>query len=222
MMMVLMHMMRTGDAALIPEAVSGMQRGDFRVFKQFAEDFEDDEGGLLEQNAQQFGGLFNTIECRETWAAIDLAARAKAIEIGGIYGLDAKASKLPSICPAWNVPAGAAGRAPAGQSDIPTLLLSGTFDWLTPPVVGPRRRRAHLSVSRHVVFRAQGHGVSSQDACAARLRDDSSTIPIRARVPPCRANARPTSPPPPTAPAPCRELGRCPQGGGVTRLLRKP
>jgi pimeloyl-ACP methyl ester carboxylesterase len=190
MMMVLMHMMRTGDAALIPEAVSGMQRGDFRVFKQFAEDFEDDEGGLLEPNAQQFGGLFNTIECRETWAAIDLAARAKAIAIGGIYGLDAKSSKLPLICPAWNVPAAPPGERQPVSSDIPTLLLSGTFDWLTPPSWGKEAART-LSVSRHVVFRAQGHGVSSQDTCAARLRDEFIDNPDPRAVPPCRTNAAP-------------------------------
>jgi pimeloyl-ACP methyl ester carboxylesterase len=190
MMMVLMHMMRTGDAALIPEAVSGMQRNDFRLFKQFAEDFEDDEGGLLETNAQQFGGLFNTIECRETWAAIDLAARAKAIAIGGIYGLNAKASRLPSICPAWNVPAAPPGERQPIVSDIPTLLLSGTFDWLTPPSWARQAARS-LSVSRHVVFRALGHGVSSQDACAARLRDEFVENPDPRAVPPCRTNVPP-------------------------------
>jgi pimeloyl-ACP methyl ester carboxylesterase len=189
-MMVLMHMMRTGDAALIPEAVSGMARGDFRVFKQFAEDFEDDEGGLLERNAQQFGGLFNTIECRETWAAIDLAARSKAIDIGGIYGLDAKASKLPTICPAWNVSAAPPGERKPVKSDVPTLLLSGAFDWLTPPNWGKEAAR-HLSVSRHVVFRAQGHGVSSQDPCAARLRDEFLVNPDPRAVPPCRTNSAP-------------------------------
>ncbi len=189
-MMVLMHMMRTGDAALVPEAISGMTRGDFRVFKQFAEDFEDDEGGLLEQNAQQFGGLFNTIECRETWAAIDLPSRAKAIAIGGIYGLDAKASKLPLICPAWNVPPAPPGERIPVQSDVPTLLMSGTFDWLTPPSWGKEAAR-NLSVSRHVVFRAQGHGVSSQDPCAARLRDEFVDNPDPRGVPPCRTNTGP-------------------------------
>jgi pimeloyl-ACP methyl ester carboxylesterase len=190
MMMVFMHMMRTGDAALIPEAVSGMKRGDFRVFKQFAEDFEDDEGGLLEQNAQQFGGLFNTIECRETWAAIDLAARNRAIQIGGIYGLDAKASKLPSICKVWNVPPAPPGERQPVVSDIPTLLMSGTFDWLTPPAWGKEAART-LSSSRHVVFRAQGHGVSSQDPCAARLRDEFVENPDPRGVPPCRSNFPP-------------------------------
>jgi pimeloyl-ACP methyl ester carboxylesterase len=189
-MMVLMHMMRLGDAGMIPEAISGIQRKDLRVFQQFAEGFEDDEGGLLEPNAQQFGGLFNTIECRETWAAIDLAARDKAITIGGIYGLDAKASKLPTVCPAWNVPSAPPGeRQPIGSS-VPTLLLSGAFDWLTPPAWGKEAART-LSVSRHVVFRAQGHGVSSQDPCAARLRDEFIDNPDPRAVPACRTNAAP-------------------------------
>ena len=43
----------------------------------FAEDLEEDDGGLLETNAQQFDGLYNTIECRETWAGVDRAARAQ-------------------------------------------------------------------------------------------------------------------------------------------------
>ncbi len=117
--------MRTGDAALIPEAISGIARGDVRVFRQFAEDFEDDEAEYS-NSAQQFGGLFN-VECRETWAAIDLAARSKAIDIGGIYGLDAKANEaagnLPT--PGTSRPAPPRSGAPGGEvPDIPTLLLS--------------------------------------------------------------------------------------------------
>jgi len=189
-MMVLLHMMREGEAALIPEAVAGLQRGDVKLFQEFAEDFEDEEGGLLEQNAQQFGGLFNTIECRETWANIDHAAREKAISIGGIYGLDAKASRLPNICPAWNVPAAAPGERLPVASAIPTLLLSGTFDWLTPPAWGKQAAKS-LSVSRHVVFRAQGHGVTAQDSCAARLRDQFIDNPDPRVVPACEGNAAP-------------------------------
>ena len=67
--MVLMHMMREGEVALIPETVAALRRGDKRLIKQFAEDLENDDGGLLEQNAQQVGGLYNTIECRESWSA---------------------------------------------------------------------------------------------------------------------------------------------------------
>ena len=189
-MMVLQHMLREGETAMVPEAVAGLQRNDPRVFLQYAEDFESDEGGLLELNAQQFGGLFNTIECRETWAAIDLAARDRAIAIGGIYGLDAKASKLPGICPVWNVPPAPPGERLPVKSDIPSLLLSGTFDWLTPPAWG-KAAAHHLSVSRHVVFRAQGHGVSSQDPCGGRLRDEFIDNPDPRAVPSCNTSGLP-------------------------------
>lgn len=189
-LMVLLHMMREGEASLIPEAVAGIRRGDTKLFRQFAEDFENDDGGLLEEYAQQFGGLFNTIECRESWAAVDVAARDKSILIGGIYGLTAKASKLPTYCPVWHVPPAPPAERQPVRSDIPTLLLSGSFDWLTPPSWGKEAAR-HLSVSRHVVFRGQGHGVSSQDPCAARLRDEFFVNPDPRMVPGCQTNAPP-------------------------------
>ncbi|HZP98366.1 MAG TPA: alpha/beta hydrolase [Reyranella sp.] len=186
-LMVLLHMMREGEAALIPEAVAGIRRGDTKLFRQFAEDFENDEGGLLEENAQQFGGLFNTIECRESWQAVDIAAREKSILIGGIYGLTAKASKLPIYCPVWHVPAAPPSERLPVRSDIPTLLLSGSYDWLTPPAWGKAAAQA-LSVSRHVVFHGQGHGVSSQEPCAARLRDEFFVTPDPRAVPGCPTN----------------------------------
>jgi pimeloyl-ACP methyl ester carboxylesterase len=187
-MMVLLHMMREGEAAMIPEAVAGLKRGEAKLFRQFAEDFENDDGGLLEENAQQFGGLFNTIECRESWSAVDIANREKAIMIGGIYGLTAKASKLPVYCPVWHVPAPPSAERKPVKADIPTLLLSGSFDWLTPPSWG-KAAAQNLPVSRHVVFRGQGHGVSSQDPCAARLRDEFFVTPDPRGVPACQNNA---------------------------------
>ena len=76
------------------------------------------------------------------------------------------------------------------KSEIPTLLLSGGYDWLTPPTWG-REAAKSLSASRHVVFRAQGHGVSSQDQCAARLRDEFVDAPDPRWPLPCRADTPP-------------------------------
>jgi pimeloyl-ACP methyl ester carboxylesterase len=190
LLLVLLHMMRQGEAALLPEAVTALKRGDKRLIRQFAEDLEEDDGGLLETNAQQFGGLFNTIECRETWAGLDQAARERAIQSGGIYGLTAQLSKLPAFCPVWRVPvASPAERQPVSVA-IPTLLMSGGYDWLTPPAWG-REAAKHLPNSRHVIFRAQGHGVSSQDQCAARLRDEFIDAPDPRWPLPCRADTPP-------------------------------
>jgi pimeloyl-ACP methyl ester carboxylesterase len=189
-LMVLLHMMREGEAALIPEAVVGAQRGDLRLIKMFAEDLESSDGGLLEENAQQFDGLYNSVECRETWPFVDRAARRKSIEQNGVYGYNARTSKSPAYCPLWRVPPAPAAERQPVQSSVPTLLLSGTFDWLTPPAWG-RDAARHLSASRHVVFRAQGHGVVVQDACAARLRDNFIEEPDPKRALPCRSDTPP-------------------------------
>jgi pimeloyl-ACP methyl ester carboxylesterase len=190
LMMVLLQMMREGEAALIPETVAAARRGDFHLVTLFGEDLESDEGGLLEQNAQQFDGLFNSVECRETWAAVDLAARQRAIDNAGIYGLSARLSKAAVYCPAWRVPAAPASERQPVKSAVPTLLLSGGYDWLTPAAWAADAART-LSASRQIVFRALGHGVTSQDPCVARLRDAFIEDPDAKRPPSCGADAPP-------------------------------
>jgi pimeloyl-ACP methyl ester carboxylesterase len=187
LLLVMLHMMRQGEADLVPEAVTALKRGDNRLIKQFAEDLEEDDGGLLETNAQQFGGLFNTIECRETWAGVDQPARDAAIQAGGVYSLTAQLSKLPAFCPVWRVPVAPPAERQPVTAPVPTLLLSGGYDWLTPPNWG-RDAAKHLPDSRHVIFRSQGHGVSSQDQCAARLRDEFFDSPDPRGPLPCRAD----------------------------------
>ncbi len=190
LLLVLLHMMREGEAAMVPETVTALSRGDRRLITQFAETLEEDEGALTEGNAQQFGGLFNTIECRESWASVDQAARTQAIEAGGIYSLSARLSKLGAFCPLWRVPTAPVAERQPVQSVIPTLLLSGGYDWLTPADWG-RSAARHLSLSRHVIFRAQGHGVSAQDPCAARLRDEFIDAPDTGYPLPCRVDTPP-------------------------------
>jgi hypothetical protein len=68
--------------------------------------------------------------------------------------------------------------------------MSGGYDWLTPSSWG-RDAAKNLPESRHVLFRAQGHGVSSQDQCAARLRDEFIDAPDPRWPLPCRADTPP-------------------------------
>ena len=121
---------------------------------------------------------------------VDRTARRNAIEENGVYGLNAKASKSPIFCPAWRVAAAPAADRQPVKSSVPTLLLSGTFDWLTPPLWAREAART-LPASRNVVFRAQGHGVVVQDPCAARLRDSFIEDPDPKKALPCRADTPP-------------------------------
>jgi pimeloyl-ACP methyl ester carboxylesterase len=190
LLLVLLHMMREGEAAMIPEAAAEAARGELRLLRMFAEDLEANEGGLLEQSAQQFDGLFNSIECRETWAVVDQAERRRVIENAGVYGLTARQSKSPAFCPVWRVPAAPASERQPVKGSTPVLVLSGAYDWLTPPAWG-RETVRHLANSRHVVFRAQGHGVVIQDPCGGRLRDDFIEDPDPKRAPVCRGEGGP-------------------------------
>ncbi|OFX00683.1 MAG: hypothetical protein A3D94_20330 [Alphaproteobacteria bacterium RIFCSPHIGHO2_12_FULL_66_14] len=190
LLLVLLRMMRDGEAALIPEAVAAVGRDDLRLLRMFAEDLESNDGGLLEQNTQQFDGLYNSIECRETWSAVDRAARRRQIAASGLYGLVARLSKSPAFCQLWRVPAAPVAERQPVKSEIPVLLLSGGYDWLTPPAWG-REAAKTLSSSRHVVFRSQGHGVVVQDPCAGRLRDGFIDDPNPKRALPCRVRTPP-------------------------------
>ena len=188
--MVLLHMMREGEVALIPETVAAVQRNDLRLLKMFAEDLESNDGGLLEQNAQQFDGLYNSIECRETWAAVDRTARRKQIEASGVYGLTAKTSKSPAFCPVWRVaPAPAAERQPV-KAATPTLLLSGTFGLADAAGVGPRSRAAPFIGASCRVPRP-GAWCGRPGPRRARLRDVFIEDPEPKRALPCRADTPP-------------------------------
>ena len=172
LMKVLLHMMRQGDVAWIPETIAAIGRGDLRLLQIFAEDQENNGYGglldLLEENDRQFDGLYNSIECRETWPAVDQAARRLSIARNGIYGLNAKANDFDYLCLAWRVAAAPTEERQPVASAVPTLLLSGGFDWITPPAWAEQAAK-HLSASRHVVVRTKGHAVVFQDECAARL-----------------------------------------------------
>jgi pimeloyl-ACP methyl ester carboxylesterase len=73
-------------------------------------------------------------------------------------------------CEVWDVPAADRARlGPSSPLSIPTLLLSGARDPVTPPE-NAERLRALLPVSRHVVFPRGGHGYSGvEPQCAARM-----------------------------------------------------
>ena len=197
--MVLLHMMREGEAALDSRDGGRRQRGDLRLLRMFAEDLESSDGGLLEQNAQQFDGLYNSIECRETWSAVDRAARRKQIEASGLYGLNARLSKSPAFCPVWRVPPAPAAERQPVKSEVPTLLLSGGYDWLTPPAWGREAAKTSVGVAPRRVPRPRATAWSSRIPAPAACATVSSTIPTPSGRCPAAPTRRPISPPPTSA-----------------------
>ena len=73
-------------------------------------------------------------------------------------------------CKIWAVPLSSARENQPVKSDIPTLLLSGYFDPVTPPEWGDEAAK-HLTNSWHYVFPDAGHGVlfESDAGCAESI-----------------------------------------------------
>ena len=70
-----------------------------------------------------------------------------------------------AMCDAWNVPAGEPVEAAPVRTSVPTLLLSGALDPVTPPEWAADSKQ-YLSHSYHIVWPGIGHGILSASYCA--------------------------------------------------------
>ena len=143
----------------IPLAVATAAEGELDALSYFywAPSFAD--WGMAE-------GAFVNVECREA-PTLDTARLAAAARPYGVYGRLVESWSLVPYCAAWAV-----ARAPLDAdgpvvSDIPTLLISGRYDPVTPPAFA-ERAAATLSESRHLVFRSGGHAATWSFGCAMK------------------------------------------------------
>ena len=74
----------------------------------------------------------------------------------GLGGFDARTA-TPEMCAAWHVAAADAQANAPARSDVPTLILAGEFDPVTPPDWGRRLLRT-LPNARFIMVPGQAHG----------------------------------------------------------------
>jgi pimeloyl-ACP methyl ester carboxylesterase len=137
----LIHQLVNGDdAGIVETAVSGR-----RIL-----------GG-----ARLAAAYFLSVSCTEDIPYLSKDADAKAAAtFGGSYRLE----QQRAACKEW--PRGtvsSAHRQPTAAA-IPTLLLSGEFDPVTPPSGGEEVVR-NLSRGRHIVIRNNGHPIGNAETC---------------------------------------------------------
>lgn len=135
-------------------------------------------------------GMAFAVECRETVNTADPVRVAANRQRWTPYGIVGAGDTGQRVCAVW--PAGvqdAAERLPVA-STVPVLLVSGAYDPVTPPEWG-ERAAATLPNSRHLVFRAAGHGVTATDACALETAAGFIERPEPARVSACPSAAQP-------------------------------
>lgn len=114
------------------------------------------------------GGMYNTTLCAEdadfTEADINLDGVREEVRAAN----EGSAEYFAALCRAWNVPALPASIDEPVVSDIPTLIVNGQFDPVTPPAFGERAART-LSRSFVVTIPTGGHGSALTGECAADI-----------------------------------------------------
>jgi pimeloyl-ACP methyl ester carboxylesterase len=96
----------------------------------------------------------------------------------------AQAPQIPftfSDCRIWDVPKAPAAQRAVTQSTIPTLLLSGTFDAVTPPSQARLAART-LPNSTVVAIPGVGHDPVAKSRCAQRVLASFLSTPSAPRT----------------------------------------
>lgn len=136
------------SAALLPLVIDEADQGRYGPLMSLAQLMNKSVGGEMNRGMQ-----WSVICAEDADRGHDDASAADTV-------LGAQVARMFfAACPAWPT-----GKRPAGfntplKSAVPTLLLSGELDPVTPPRYGARVLKG-LSNGRHLVLRGQGHNVS--------------------------------------------------------------
>lgn len=116
-------------------------------------------------------GLLMAINCQQDLPAA--GASRPAADLAASEQLDgfARNANQEKICAAWELPALSPAGAEYVRSDIPALVLAGSYDPVTPPVWS-KTTAEQLPNSTYVEFPAQGHNVTINNPCAQKLQAD--------------------------------------------------
>ncbi|MGQ0604216.1 MAG: alpha/beta hydrolase, partial [Anaerolineales bacterium] len=114
------------------------------------------------------GGMYNTTFCAEDagFTTADLPLAEVRPEIARVT--DSSAKYFAELCADWDVPALPASIDDPVVSDIPTLVMNGRFDPITPPAFGEAAART-LSNSVVVTLPTAGHGGALSGECPADI-----------------------------------------------------
>lgn len=155
---------------LLPMVIGELARGDVTVLDELYP--EADNGGFRrrprqsdEEDFSDSEGLFNSVECHEEvpFNSLD-AVRAAGVSLPPVLRdkTEAEVENIFQTCRIWNVGRPRAIENEPVVSGIPTLLLAGEYDPITPPVWAQLAAES-LSNSYVHIFPGLGHGALDVD-----------------------------------------------------------
>lgn len=117
-------------------------------------------------------GMFYSAECSEDWPFLtkqDITISEKNItpQIAKVFGQEDEEQEY-AICQFWKVQQVPASQKQPVVSSIPTLIVTGEYDPITPPANG-KEVATTLSHSYFLEFPGQGHGQQYSSSCSNQI-----------------------------------------------------
>jgi pimeloyl-ACP methyl ester carboxylesterase len=134
---------------------------------------------LASASSESEGGMQFSVNCSEnslTPQSLEAAVQVVAPESRHLFL--AALQQYYAMCQLWNVQPVPAVQQQAVTSAIPTLILSGEYDPVTPPAYGMLAART-LSRSYFFLFPGTGHGVFGTNSCVNSMFQAFLELPTR-------------------------------------------
>jgi pimeloyl-ACP methyl ester carboxylesterase len=157
----------------------------------FIEDFENGDIGGASQDYVDFvgtgdryfsDGMFRSVQCRERLPFTTREAVEASESDAANSNIGRAMSQVAEMndCEVWGVPPSEPTENDPISSDIPTLVLAGSIDPITPPHWG-EQAAANLPNSTYLLFPYEGHGITPTDCgttiALAYLNDPNASLP---------------------------------------------
>jgi len=148
----------------IPQAISAARNGDTTLLAQFYNEVEFTEDAISR-------GMWYSVECNDdapfvSAHDVDVAEQtfSPPIRATDLFNVQGRLS----VCQFWHVASASAEEKKPVVSAIPTLILEGEFDPITPPSNGELAVQT-LSHGYSLLFPATGHGVGFGALCPTQI-----------------------------------------------------
>jgi pimeloyl-ACP methyl ester carboxylesterase len=156
---------------LLPRMIANIQHGDLSLLERF-------ESMVVFDKTMSYGMYYSVVCAEETsFSSTDFNLSGVRPEIAESEGDTAK--DLQQTCQLWNVTSLASQADQPVVSDIPTLVLSGEYDPITPPAYADQVA-VNLSHSYRVNFPTGGHGAVTSGDCQNQVFIDFLNNPSNA------------------------------------------
>jgi pimeloyl-ACP methyl ester carboxylesterase len=153
---------------LLPQQIYAASQGEYR-------DFDRIQGVLIALLDYSYRGMMYSVQCHEELAfssAGDFRSlNADFPELAQLYNNSVLGELAYQVCQEWGAGAAEASANQPVTSSIPTLLMGGEFDPITPPEWG-RHAAETLDNGNFFEYPGIGHGASVVDDCPMQMMVD--------------------------------------------------